>query len=158
VFDDRGIYVSAILDMGNDLHAYTTPRHRRQGFVVNAMRNVVLPSLSASGRTMQYVTYNSPAGAALIDRLGGRTVGSREGEIDLARFVILNWALKLKEEGILGEDLAFSEHDKAQVRDQPQSVMNFFGPVSNPQIQQDVREGVQIVSARELDQDAVRSP
>lgn len=76
--------------------------------------------------------------------------------LDSVRTIVLNWALKLEEDGILGEGLAFSEEDKAQAKVQPQSVVNFYGPVHNPQVQQNVRAAVQVSVVQSLDIDAVK--
>lgn len=75
--------------------------------------------------------------------------------LDSVRTIILNWALKLEEDGILGEGLAFSDTDKAQARAQGQSIVNFYGPVSNPQVQQNAPGATQVVVARSLDMDVV---
>jgi GNAT superfamily N-acetyltransferase len=86
VFDGSGTCVTAILDMGDDLHAYTSPAYRRRGFAARALRDVVLPSLRANGKLLQRATYKSAAGAALFESLGGRTTGPDQGEIDLVPF------------------------------------------------------------------------
>jgi hypothetical protein len=77
--------------------------------------------------------------------------------LDSVRTIILNWALKLEEDGILGEGLAFSDEDKAQAKVQPQSVVNFYGTVQSPQVQQNVRDAVQVSLVRQLDLEAVKA-
>jgi hypothetical protein len=56
--------------------------------------------------------------------------------VDQVRTIILNWSLKLEEEGILGEGLFFNMSEKAAAASAPQNINNFYGPVQNPQIQQ----------------------
>ncbi len=57
--------------------------------------------------------------------------------VDCVKSTILNWALKLEEDGILGEGLLFSSGEREKARQQSYNVMNFYGPVSDTQIQQD---------------------
>jgi hypothetical protein len=64
--------------------------------------------------------------------------------IETVRNVILNWALKLEEEGILGENLSFSKKEKEAANKSPQNITNFYGTVVSPQIQQGEMHGVQI--------------
>ena len=77
--------------------------------------------------------------------------------LDSVRTVILNWALKLEEDGILGEGLAFSAEDKTQAKVQPQSIVNFYGAVQSPQVQQNVREAVQVSLVQPLDIEVVKA-
>jgi hypothetical protein len=78
--------------------------------------------------------------------------------LDSVRTIVLNWSLKLEEDGILGEGLAFSESDKAQAREQAQSIVNFYGPVQSSQIQQNAPGATQsqIVVTQSLDLAAVK--
>lgn len=61
--------------------------------------------------------------------------------IEHVKDTLLQWTLKLEEMGILGEDLKFTEKEKAFAKDIPQTVNNYYGttsvinaPVSNSQI------------------------
>ena len=58
------------------------------------------------------------------------------GIIDAVRTILLNWALKLEEEGILGEGLTFSLEEKHAAAQTSQNINNFYGPVQNAQVQQ----------------------
>jgi len=71
--------------------------------------------------------------------------------IDSVRNVILNWALKLEEDGILGEGLSFSEEEKKSATDVPQNVNNFYGEVHSPQIQQGNQTAIQVASTINAD-------
>jgi hypothetical protein len=66
------------------------------------------------------------------------------GIIDIVRTIILNWALKLEEEGIHGEGLSFSQKEKEAASNTPQNINYFFGTVVSPQIQQGVEHGFQV--------------
>jgi len=72
------------------------------------------------------------------------------GIIDAVRTILLNWSLKLEEDGILGEGLAFSVEEKDAAAQTPQSITNFFGPVQNVQVQQDSPGAVQIAAAVDI--------
>jgi hypothetical protein len=71
--------------------------------------------------------------------------------LDAVRNIVLNWALKLEEEGILGEELAFTENEKRVASHSPQSINNFYGPVQNPQIAQGNQQAIQMVSNFQFD-------
>ncbi|MEJ1392972.1 MAG: hypothetical protein RPU64_02050 [Candidatus Sedimenticola sp. (ex Thyasira tokunagai)] len=56
--------------------------------------------------------------------------------IDAVRNIILNWAIKLEEDGILGEGMTFSDDEKSKVVKHSYNVNNFYGEVTGSQIQQ----------------------
>jgi len=64
--------------------------------------------------------------------------------IETVRNIILNWALKLEEDGVIGEGLSFSPKEKESASKGPQNITNFFGPVASPQIQQGEVHGIQL--------------
>lgn len=74
--------------------------------------------------------------------------------LDSVRTIVLNWALKLEEDGILGENLSFTEREKRQATEHSFNVMNFYGPVHGPQIRQ-AEGAVQVAVTIEADIDAV---
>ena len=64
-------------------------------------------------------------------------IGDIFGIIGAARTIILNWTLKLEEDGILGEGLTFSSvYRQKATNSQVSNVTNFFGNVGQSQIQQ----------------------
>lgn len=67
--------------------------------------------------------------------------------IDAVRTIILNWALKLEEDGILGEGLSFTAQERDVAIKSPQIITNFYGPVQSPQIQQGNETAVQVQAA-----------
>lgn len=77
--------------------------------------------------------------------------------IEQVRNVILNWTLKLEEEGIVGEGMTFTAQEADSAQGTPQAVNNFYGPVHNPQIQQSNASAVQVHSQRQIDSDAILS-
>lgn len=76
------------------------------------------------------------------------------GIIDAVRTIVLNWALKLEEQGILGEGLSFSKQEKEAAVSTPRNINNFYGPVQSPQIQQDNQNAIQV--SVQLDLESVR--
>lgn len=70
--------------------------------------------------------------------------------IEAVRNIILNWALKLEEEGILGEGLSFSNNEKTAAGNSPQNINYFYGPVQNPQIAQGNEQAIQVSSTFQI--------
>lgn len=75
--------------------------------------------------------------------------------LDAVRNIILNWALKLEEEGILGEGLSFSEKEKEVAAISPQNINNFFGPVSGSQIAQGSQRTIKFESKYQFDTEEI---
>lgn len=63
--------------------------------------------------------------------------------VDAVRNIVLNWALKLEEDGILGEGMTFSEDEKNQVEKHTYNVNNFYREVTGSQIQQSSSDSTQ---------------
>ena len=72
--------------------------------------------------------------------------------IDTVRNIILNWAIKLEEDGILGEGLSFTPQEKeiASAGQISYNINNFFAPVQKPQIQQQPIHSKQISKTQSL--------
>lgn len=62
--------VAAVLDMEDDLHAFTQPQHRRKGIMRRALVDYVLPCLSAKGRSHQRVSFKDQQLEALLNGCG----------------------------------------------------------------------------------------
>ena len=77
--------------------------------------------------------------------------------IDSARTIVLNWALKLEENGILGEGLSFTDREKKVAEQSPQNITNFFGPVQSPQVQQGSTQPIQVSASLTVDMAALAS-
>jgi hypothetical protein len=83
-------------------------------------------------------------------------MSSVAGVVDSVRNIILNWSLKLEEEGILGEDLAFTSQDIVSAT-AIGNVTNFYGPVEGSQILQAGPQSTQIVHFSNIDLDSLKS-
>ncbi len=57
------------------------------------------------------------------------------GILETVRNVILEWSLKLEEDGILGEGLSFSQHEKQKASSSTYQIQNFTGVLGNVQVE-----------------------
>jgi hypothetical protein len=73
--------------------------------------------------------------------------------LNSVRNIILNWAMKLEEDGILGEGYSFTPEEKHEVEKHSYNINNFYGPVEASQIQQGTAASSQ---CQELDMRAVQ--
>lgn len=71
--------------------------------------------------------------------------------LDTVRNVVLEWSLKLEEDGILGESMLFTEQEKFVAREQNYNVYNFYGNVSHSQIQQGSVNSTQSMNNEDFD-------
>jgi len=74
--------------------------------------------------------------------------------IDAVRNTVLNWSLKLEEEGVLGEGMSFSDVVKSSAARTPQNVNHFYGAMNATQIQQGNENATQVLM-QSLDLEAV---
>lgn len=65
------------------------------------------------------------------------------GIIEMVRTTIMNWALELECDGILGEEMVFTEKEKQIAVERNYIVNNFYGNVENSQIQQNTNQSKQ---------------
>ncbi len=72
------------------------------------------------------------------------------GIVDAVRTVILNWALKLEEDGIMGEGLSFSAEERDAAARSSQNITNFYGPVQTSQVQQGSPGAVQVATTVDI--------
>lgn len=68
------------------------------------------------------------------------------GIVDAVRTIVLNWALKLEVEGILGDEMTFSDSEKKAAQQSPQNINNFYAPIHNAQIAQGSAGAIQVAS------------
>ncbi len=73
------------------------------------------------------------------------------GILDSVRTVVLNWCLKLEEDGILGEGLSFSSKERESAGAHTYNVTNFYGPARGTSVQQAGRASTQIATMHALD-------
>jgi hypothetical protein len=76
------------------------------------------------------------------------------GVLDIVRNTVLEWALKLEEEGILGEGLSFSVQEKEKAQANPNiNIQNFqgiLGNVSGSSVSQDLNMSIQMSDFKSL--------
>jgi hypothetical protein len=63
--------------------------------------------------------------------------------LDGVRNTVLNWSLKLEEDGIYGEQMIFTNKEKEIASNASYTVNNFYGDVNNSQIQQNSQDSKQ---------------
>lgn len=78
------------------------------------------------------------------------------GLIDAVRNIVLNWSLKLEEDGILGEEISFTEKEREVASRTPQNITNYYGPVHGQQIQQGNETAKQVQINAQLDASALQ--
>ncbi|MGN4865234.1 hypothetical protein ACTFSK_24485 [Bacillus cereus group sp. MYBK132-2] len=66
--------------------------------------------------------------------------------LNTCRNIILDWSLKLEEDGIMGEGMTFSEKEKQTATKEGYTINNFYGSNSNYQIQQDNQSAMQTMN------------
>ncbi|WP_186576042.1 AbiTii domain-containing protein [Aquibacillus kalidii] len=76
--------------------------------------------------------------------------------IDTVKDIILDWTIKLEEDGILGEGITFSDKEKQEANRQNYTVNNFYGNTSGVQIQQHTQHSTQ-TQINEMDLEKVES-
>ena len=85
------------------------------------------------------------------------TRASLANVLSSVRNTILNWALQLEEDGIIGDGLSFSVREKEAAAAQAYShVNNFYGSVGSAQIAQNSPEAVQVNIASSVSPDELR--
>jgi hypothetical protein len=68
--------------------------------------------------------------------------------LEIVRNTVLNWALQLEKDGILGAGLAFSENEKQIANKSVYIVSNYFGNISHSQIQQSPSQSTQTMTSQ----------
>ncbi len=76
---------------------------------------------------------------------------------DRVRNIILDWTLKLEEEGVLGEGLTFSEAEKKKATEGSVSIINNIGTISHSQLQQNTDDSAQTLNIKAVDTQTLRS-
>lgn len=69
--------------------------------------------------------------------------------IETVKNIILEWSLKLEDDGILGEDMEFTTDEKSKATQKNYTVNNFYGAVSQSQFQQNSQKSNQSFSISE---------
>jgi hypothetical protein len=71
--------------------------------------------------------------------------------VETARTIILNWSMRLEEDGILGEGMSFSSKEQNAATKVSTNINNFYGPVQGSQIQQATSRSSQVSNKNQLD-------
>jgi hypothetical protein len=69
-----------------------------------------------------------------------------QGIIDTIRNIVLEWSMKLEEDGIMGEGLSFNQKEKEEANRQNYTVNNFYGNTNGVQIQQNSPNSTQTMN------------
>lgn len=78
-----------------------------------------------------------------------------EGIIETVRNMVLNWTLKLEEDGIIGDGMSFSSDEKQKAQENQYTIKNYFTDQDNLQIQQNTKNSTQVISINNLDMEKV---
>jgi len=70
---------------------------------------------------------------------------SIQGIIEKVKNIIMEWILKIEEDGIKGEDMSFTEEEKNIAERQQYTVNNFYGDITGSQIQQNSSQSTQTI-------------
>lgn len=74
--------------------------------------------------------------------------------VDAVRTTILNWSLKLEEDGIVGEGLSFTNQERETAEKSSYNINNFYAEVHSSQIQQQTSDSSQVIN--KLDNNLLR--
>jgi hypothetical protein len=100
------------------------------------MVNINLPDsfnqLISDGFPTKYIQRLSPA--------------SIIGIIETVKNIIMEWILKLEEDGIIGVDMKFTDEEKKIASEKNYTVNNFYGNILNSQIQQNSNHSSQTIN------------
>ncbi len=66
-----------------------------------------------------------------------------EGAVEAVRNAILEWSLKLEEDGIIGEGMSFSKEEKQLAATHSYHIGTFIGTMNDSQLQQHTQDSVQ---------------
>jgi len=118
---------------------------------------VALANAKSDSNIVQ-VSYSPEGSKALLDSIHTKTqvrlavgIASLAPILDSVRTIILNWAMKLEEDNILGRGMTFTTHEKEIAQSATYNITNFYGPVSSSQIQQQTSDSTQFLATEKID-------
>ncbi len=118
---------------------------------------VALVNLKSDSNFVQ-VPYSHEGSEALLKNIGASTqvrlavgITSLVPLLDSVKTIILNWAMKLEQDNILGEGMTFTTHEKEIAQSSTYNINNFYGPVSSSQIQQQTSDSSQLLTTEKID-------
>ncbi len=104
------------------------------------------------------VSYSPEGSKVLSESIGGKKrvrlllgTSSLFPILDSIKTIILNWAMKLEGDNILGKGLTFTVHEKEIAQSPTYNTTNFYGPVSSSQIQQQTSDSTQSLTIDKID-------
>ncbi|MED4762118.1 hypothetical protein ABHN05_13025 [Brevibacillus laterosporus] len=77
--------------------------------------------------------------------------------LDRVRNIILEWTLKLEEEGVFGKGMTFTDNEKKKAINSMAPMYTFIGNMTNSQIQQNTTNSTQTLSIDEFKIDDIKS-
>lgn len=113
---------------------------------------------SKSESNLIQVSYSPEGSKALLDSVGKSTqvrltvgIASLVPILDSIKTIILNWAIKLEEDNILGDDMTFTPHEKAIAQSATYNITNFYGSVGSSQMQLQTADSTQFLTTEKID-------
>jgi hypothetical protein len=132
---------------------------------VESVSEIAVLAGQESGSSFIKASYSAEAAKALCNGIGVSTIPVRlivpitklARILDAVRNTILNWAMKLEEDHILGEGMTFTASEKETAKSTTYNITNFFAPVHSSQIQQQTAESTQVVAQVKVDTSDIRA-
>lgn len=78
-----------------------------------------------------------------------------QGVIEAVRNIVLDWSLKLEEDGIVGDGMTFSSEEKQLASSRPYHIETYIEQMSHSQIQQNTQHSTQTLNIQTLDLNSV---
>ena len=75
--------------------------------------------------------------------------------VEIVRNIVLDWSLKLEEDGIMGEGMTFTEEEKSEANVKNYTVNNFLGDISHSQIMQNGVNSTQEINSKGANMDEI---
>lgn len=75
--------------------------------------------------------------------------------LDAVRTITLKWAMKLEQDGVLGEGLSFTRQEHEAVQQQSYNIATFYGPVHGSHIQQSKDNAIQVSTTFDVDSPSI---
>lgn len=77
--------------------------------------------------------------------------------IERVRNIILEWTLKLEEEGVFGEGMTFTDREKEKAVNSTTPIINIIGNMTNSQMQQNTSNSTQALNVGELKKEDLKT-
>ncbi len=109
--------------------------------MVNSKSDIMMIPLNPKTNTLiaKGTSFNTKY-SVFIDRMSVQSI------CDTVRNYVLEWSLKLEEEGILGENMRFNNEEKEKAKGMGYTFNYFYGDINHSQIQQNTTSSNQSIS------------